>query len=289
MDQRAMLLEPMDMPNPLFPIKVHRHASREQGLPMFPIHWHAHMEFLYIQAGEAEITCGSELYRASAGDVVVVNSRELHHGFSRSDNLKYDALIVDLALLMGPSSDTASTRYIERMADNSMTFCGHIRGDKSVTSCLSALIHELDEKGYGYELAVKSLLFQLAALLVRDYVAAVRGAEDSRVLSSNLERFAPVLSYIDEHYKDKLSVEGLAGQLGLSRFHFSRLFRSLTGRTVTDYVNIVRIGHAELLLRSTSLSVSEVADATGYNDIYYFSKVFKRYIGTAPSTLRRGS
>jgi transcriptional regulator GlxA family with amidase domain len=74
---------------------------------------------------------------------------------------------------------------------------------------------------------------------------------------------------------------------GLSRFHFSRLFKELTGRSVTEYVNGIRIGRAEYLLYNTTMTVSEIALAAGFHDIYYFSRIFKKFKNVAPTEMRK--
>ncbi|MGO4372932.1 helix-turn-helix transcriptional regulator, partial [Paenibacillus sp. MCAF20] len=66
-----------------------------------------------------------------------------------------------------------------------------------------------------------------------------------------------------------------------------RLFKELSGKTVTEYVTATRLNQADHLLRHTSLTVSEIAAATGFSDIYYFSRTFKRNKKVSPSSLRR--
>jgi quercetin dioxygenase-like cupin family protein len=74
----------------------------QQGVVIFPHHFHEHLEFLYIVTGKASIECGSTTTTASAGDLVVVNSNELHYGISLSSNLYYYALIADISLAAQP-------------------------------------------------------------------------------------------------------------------------------------------------------------------------------------------
>src|SRR5690349_3978635 len=99
MDAYDRLREPMDMPNPLFPIKVHSCRSDGIGKPLFPAHWHAHVEILCFMEGEADITCGTNTIHAGGGDLILVNSNELHYGISRTEQLFYYAVIFDLSLL----------------------------------------------------------------------------------------------------------------------------------------------------------------------------------------------
>ncbi|WP_379359542.1 MULTISPECIES: helix-turn-helix domain-containing protein [unclassified Paenibacillus] len=280
------LRETMSMPNPHFPIKMHRTPIRETGVVLFPHHWHEHLEFLFIESGEAIIECGSVPIEAKPGDLIVVNSNELHYGISRSSDLAYHVLIADISLLHSGSVDAAETKFIAPISQNQLLFSNLVRGDAATVSCMHALIGELERRDFGYEVAIKSELYRLLALLLRGHVATVLTKDEHAERMKNVARFEPVFRYIAENYQAPLTVEQLSGIAGLSRFHFSRLFKELTGRTVTEYVTAVRLDKADHLLRSTGLSVTEVAVESGFNDIYYFSRTFKKHKKVPPSKFR---
>ncbi|WP_200897659.1 AraC family transcriptional regulator [Paenibacillus wulumuqiensis] len=280
------LQEPMSMPDPYFPIKLNFCKSYEYGQVMFPHHWHRHMEFLYFESGEAIIECNAEPVHVRAGDLIVLNSNDLHQGTSLSNHLIYYALIADLNSLQSPSQDAVETRFITPMSQNRLLFRSHISGDERLQRCMSEIVEEFRSREIGHELSVKSYMYQLLSLLVRGYVADISDWKHTEHRMKNLERFTPILQYIEEHYAEEITIDRLAGLAGLSRFHFSRLFHELTNRTVTEYINRVRINRAEYLLLNTSMTVSEVAMAAGYNDISYFSRTFKKYRDFAPSETR---
>jgi AraC-like DNA-binding protein len=283
------LREPMDMPDPHFPIKLHRTTFNEQGVVIFPHHFHEHLEFLYIVTGQASIECGSTTTTASAGDLVVVNSNELHYGISLSSNLYYYALIADISLLHSQSVDAAETKFITPITQNRLLLQNHVTGNSNVSSCMLAIIKELEEREFGFELAIKSELYRLLTLLLRGHVSTVLTQDEYAERMKNIERFAPVFQHIEKSYQEELSVDMLANMASLSRFHFSRLFKELSGHTVTEYITMTRLGKADYLLRHSPLTVSEIAAATGFNDIYYFSRTFKKHKKVSPSSLRGNS
>ena len=287
MDKFESLREPMDMPDPHFPIKLHQISFDQQDQVIFPHHWHEQLEFLYFVAGEATIECGSTTIAASKGDLIVVNSNELHYGISRSTNLAYYALIADISLLNSKSIDAAETKFITLISQNRILLRNLIANDNKVTDCMLTIINEIKTREFGFELAIKSELYRLLTLLLRGHVATVLSKEEYTERLKNVERFSPIFQHIDERYMDDLSIEFLSEKTGLSRFHFSRLFKELTGRTVTEYVTATRLNKADYLLRHSSLSISDIAAATGFNDIYYFSRTFKKHKKISPSTLRK--
>ncbi|MGN7762430.1 helix-turn-helix domain-containing protein [Paenibacillus sp. 22594] len=280
------LREPMDMPDPEFPIKVHTQRFDRAGVVLFPHHWHEHLEFLFIERGEAVFECGRTPIHVRAGDLIAVNSNELHYGISASADLLYYAIIADTSLLHSAVSDAAETKFIAPIQQNRLLLRNHISGDQHITDCALTIIRELERREFGYELAVKSELYRLLTLLLRGHVVTVLSQAEQTRRIQTIERFAPVLRYIDTQYSEPIFVDHLAALAGLSRFHFSRLFKELTGHTVSEYVNAVRLDRADSMLRHTQLTVSEIAAATGFNDIYYFSRTFKKHKQRTPSSVR---
>lgn len=284
MDQT--LREPMDMPNPEFPIKVHHCRFEGAGKVLFSHHWHEHLEFLYVVEGEAVLEVGASVLAAKPGDLILVNSNELHYGVSQSEHLFYYALIADLSLLQSHTLDAPEMKFITPIAQNRLLFGNRIAGEDAAASMLS-MVRELQSRQFGFELAVKSELYRLLTLLLRGHVSTVLTQEEYAQKMKNVERFAPIFGYIEQHYSEPLTVALLADMAGLSRFHFSRLFKELSGRTVMEFVNETRLDQADHLLRSSRLTVSEIALATGFGDIYYFSRLFKKHRKVAPSALRK--
>ncbi|MCC3376187.1 AraC family transcriptional regulator [Cohnella sp. REN36] len=288
MDKSPALREPMDMPDPFFPMKLHHCRFAQSGVTTFPHHWHEHLEFLYVVKGEARFSCNSESYDVAAGDLIVINGTDLHHGISLSDDLFYYALIVDPALLHSHTVDTVEAKYITPITQNRIRFANKIgRDEQDARACLAALIEEIGNREFGYELAVKSWLYRLLTVLLRHHVAAHFSPADYSSRIRQLERLDPVFRHVEEHYAERLTVDRLAGIARMSRFHFSRVFKELTNRSVTDYINFVRINKSEYELRHTEKTIAEIATANGFNDIYYFSRLFKSYKNVSPSTLRK--
>ena len=87
-------------------------------------------------------------------------------------------------------------------------------------------------------------------------------------------------------YRRELGVAEIAEQLSLSKNYFGQLFKSQTGMTVSEYLNLVRIEKAKALLKETTLKVYEIADEVGFTDSFYFSSVFKKLVGVSPKEYR---
>ena len=100
-------------------------------------------------------------------------------------------------------------------------------------------------------------------------------------------RLARVVEYMSAHFREPLALERLAGEAGISKFHFVRLFRAATGESPHGYLVRLRMRFACQLLRDTDLNVGEVAAASGYSTPAHFGQAFARHVGCAPTTYRR--
>ena len=99
----------------------------------------------------------------------------------------------------------------------------------------------------------------------------------------HFEKVENAKKYINQNYMKNITVEELAEISGLSTSHFRKVFREIVGISSTQYAIQIRINKAKDLLSSGSANVSEAAFASGFNDIYYFSAMFKKVTGENPS------
>lgn len=123
-----------------------------------------------------------------------------------------------------------------------------------------------------------SELFAFLAL-----VQAPNNMERENDLSSRLSK---ARNYMHSHYDSKISLEKLSSVACVSKGHFQRAFKIKYGVSPVTYINQYRISAAKNLLSTTSLSCAEIASEVGFEDIFYFSKVFKKVTGRNPKNLR---
>jgi AraC-like DNA-binding protein len=97
------------------------------------------------------------------------------------------------------------------------------------------------------------------------------------------DRIEKVKNYINENYQEKLNLSNLSKLVGLSPVYLGALFSQKESCSVKEYINKVRIQNAYEIIRTERLSVNNVALDCGYTDAFYFSRVFKKYMGVSPS------
>lgn len=131
----------------------------------------------------------------------------------------------------------------------------------------------------GCLLASRSRLLDLLHVVVQGAVNVSRSIPHSR-------RLELVVRRLQENPAEDYRVEDLAEQAGLSPSRFRVLFKALTGRSIVRYQNWLRVNKAKDLLLSGEYSVADAAAEVGFDDTYYFSRLFKKVTGVAPSHYR---
>lgn len=96
-----------------------------------------------------------------------------------------------------------------------------------------------------------------------------------------------VRAYIDAHIGERISLDDLARQAGVSRFHFARQFRLSTGESPMGYLRRVRIERSKSILQSRDTTIAEVAARLGFSDQSHFTRIFGRLVGVSPGSFAR--
>ena len=164
--------------------------------------------------------------------------------------------------------------YIKRLYRTGQKGCFNYLVNVLKNNCLTADAKNPDKR-LEISYAVQSILFKL---------------EDAELYIKNDKQYRTVrqiTEYIEKNYITLKSGKELEEYFYLNFDYLNRIFKKVMGISVIKYRNKVRINEAKTLLTITDMSVNEIASAIGFNDIYYFSRVFKNYEGITPSHFRK--
>ncbi len=267
------------------PLKVVRHEQFTVG-PIFERHWHSEFQMVWCEKGEGMIHCNSSEFEIKAGSVVVINGNELHFGENHCRHLIYHVIKMDLSFLLSSQMDFCQIRYMTPLLNNQICFKNWIAKDDELRAEIKRLLAEFNAEQVGYELAVKACCYRILVCLLRRHQDEASPAKRQRQ-ERRLEQMKRVFEHIECEYANKITLPQLAALANMSGPHFCRQFKSLTGKAPVEYVNHLRISRAVQLLQQGSMNISEVAMAVGFDDINYFSRLFKKYKQLPPSSLRK--
>ena len=128
--------------------------------------------------------------------------------------------------------------------------------------------------------ALKGAVLSFMVHLLREHAE-----EGKQSVEHENEAVRTVIRHVRTHYAEPLEVDALAAVAGLSKFHFLREFKRVTGQTVVTYINNLRVERAVRMLNEGNTTVAAVAAACGFASHAYFSKTFYRLRGVHPSEL----
>ncbi|MCM3626039.1 AraC family transcriptional regulator [Paenibacillus glycanilyticus] len=273
-------------------IFTNRAYQKKSGDLILYLHWHEHFEIIVMQRGSAIFHIDSEPYEARSGDVLFIPAGALHVGYSLCEgDISYLAIVFNSSLFQNWMQDSIHTKYVLPYLEGRVHL--PVKPAELDPTCadyyylLEQANSEFTAKQPAYQLMVKSQLHMLLTLLSRKFLPKQLPEQATAQYVHNREQFKTLIEYIEANFADKQTVAGAAKRMNLNIHHFCKMFKKLTGRTFIDYVNVCRVNEAERLLLEGSLSITEIAGRVGCDNSNYFTKMYKKYRGTAPSLLRK--
>ena len=270
-----------------FPLAVHETYLKDKPRGFNDWHWHEEVQFSYILEGSMIMSCMGNEYLLRAGDGIFINSNCAHMTRPAGPaSARYLSLNIKPSLLTLFHGSVVEQKYFLPYSNDPGMQVIALSSDEpeqhfflEQVLCLFDLIRK---KGFGYELEVYAQLLRVWKLLLIL-------AESHHAPPVKLERSEAhdMLMYIHRHFAESITVKDLAGYVHLSRGECSRLFQATYGTSIISHVMNHRISQSIPLLTGTNLSVAEIAGRCGFNNLSYFTKVFREKIGTTPLQYRK--
>ncbi|MBE6088262.1 MAG: AraC family transcriptional regulator [Clostridium beijerinckii] len=269
-------------------IKIKREEYETPGI-ILSSHWHDQIQFFYCARGNAVIRCNSKEFEVSDNDFVIINSKELHYIESISEGLTLYLIKIDLTFIYSNKADSIQAQFLTPLSQNLILFENVVRNDESLLRCVNRMIHEYFTKEIGFELAIKSQVYDLIVILLRGYIKKIYNESELKSKMLLLQRFKDVIDYIENNFTEKIDLEKLSKIAGFSKGHFCRLFKQITSMSAIDYINNLRINKAFDLLKNSDLNITEIAVSCGFSDSNYFSRIFKNHKKISPMQTKKQS
>lgn len=230
-------------------------------------------DLLYIWSGEGNLTLNGKDYKLKQGSCFLCRPGDIAAATQDSMN---PLVITYIHFDIETEPTLIPKRY--RVLEDRIHF----------ESLLTRYVRLFLVKSFASETEGKLILKQLMIQLLReDQQAEIQHHDENKEIQSQIYfTIREVANYVQQHPGKNHTVESLAARANFSPRYFSKKFKEIMGQTIQSYIVETRIKGAEHLLRYTGMSITEVADALGYNNIHYFSRQFKAYTGKSPSEIR---
>lgn len=254
-----------------------------------PPHWHEEVELIVIKKGQGIVSVDFHSKIVSAGDIVLVRPGQLHairqNAFCE---MEYENIIFKISLLVSDSQEFCAKEFLlplfqgESASDTFLTPSCPSHSD--MLCCINRIDELCDTRPRGYQLAVKGCLFQFFFSLLAN---EKKGDPASKVKTKSLEKLKMTLKYVEEHYPEAIRIDDVAALTFYSKSHFMKFFKEHMGMGFIEYLNDYRLTMAARMLVTETLPVLEIAADSGFENLSYFNRLFKRKYGQTPGEYRK--
>lgn len=245
-------------------------SSRNQKKYLRNEHTHCYHELHVLLSGTAKYFIGHDIFHLTDGDFIFIQKGLIHQTLCSTNSNRLVLCFTD-DFLMNRYEEILEMLGTKKRLDLPFNY------KMAAEALLNQMEQEyLQPQSYSLDMC-RCFLYELLILFYRHGYP-----KKCDSISANQVAIQDAAKYIAEHYNTSLSLPNLAARYAMSPCHFSRTFKSYTGFGVIEYINLMRISHAEMMLASGQYSITEVATKCGYNNSDYFSSVFKKNKGMTP-------
>jgi AraC-like DNA-binding protein/quercetin dioxygenase-like cupin family protein len=271
------------------PFKLCLQSIEKKQQLIAPAHIHNDMELLYAIKGDFVAYLNGARHKFSTGDLIVINSREVHAIFSDNyDESSYIMCRFELENLCLAGHKSDMNKYVLPFMIN-LPFQPKIfkRADLErfdIHKYMTEALEEYENERFGYELAVKANILKVLVAVLR--IRGMWDSENSDLFSNRINDITRAFEYIDKNYASNITMEEIADKCSMSYSYFSRMFKGITKLNFSQYLLSVRLREAEYMLATTDMPITEVAFGCGFSSSSYFVSKFREQKGITPKQYR---
>ncbi|MFA7372098.1 MAG: AraC family transcriptional regulator [bacterium] len=235
-------------------------------------HYHSHFCFYYVPKGKCYINIEGRRIYVAEKSMIILQPHQLHEVRSIKGTPFQ---------MLWASIDVLYCRiHMSEFLPNKgpvVLFGLDLSGSSEAKYLLERVTEELQSKEHLYKQAVGKLMAQFFIVLLRN----VKSLTEERDRWSKMV-VKDIMKYVEERYVERIALDDLAAFVSLSPSYLSSLFKRITGTSVVSYINSIRVEKAKELLNDSKLRINDVAERVGFEDTYYFSRIFKKLEGLSP-------
>lgn len=246
-------------------------------------HHHIEYELFYLDKGTANFHIEDNCHKIKAGEVIFLQP-EIEHYIEKPEEgseFHYCALVFDSSIFGNAGNQSRSVFDVIRIR-RFLSLTGEL------LEKMQKYINLKHNNEFGCDFLLKALLFEIVAYILQtkqyELVSPLIAAQKHTVSAID-----NAVHFIQEHFKENISFEDVQKTTDYSKSHFARLFKETLGMNVTEYLNKFRIEKSCLDLIYADKNITEIAMENGFNNIQYFSRVFKQFMNCTPKQYQRNA
>lgn len=248
-------------------------------------HYHDEFELILVTKGHVNYTINNKHFYAQKNDLIIINPYDFHYADADTNQEVFSYICLDFDLSKMPNFEKFP--IFTAIADGHIRFQNHLQAGEEhtkITDTVKEIYDLFEQKSPHWELSITGAL-----MLLFYYLLNVPNLEADNVTQKNLKStiFAKtVLSFINDNYTNKITSEDAANHMSFEKSYFCRLFKKTFRHSFSNYLNFFRVSRARTLLTEGETNITKLAAVVGFDELTYFSAVFKKHFGKPPSEYR---
>ena len=249
-----------------------------------PVHWHDEFEIIYVRSGFLTVSISGESYIGKTGEAFVVSPGNLHLMGSQTGTVDYYTFLFPLKYISFRTDDMLDEKLLEPLNSGHLMICPRVK-DTAKELCEQLIkIYEAkndeSESKITTQVRTKIILLQFILEMWKKGFVIENDTSGRNIVEKEM------VSYIQQNFTGKISLKEFGEQFHLSEKYISRYFKEHFHITLSQYITYLRLENAKQLLQDTDLSVTETAMQSGYQNVSYFIRSFKKTYGISPLKYR---
>ena len=259
------------------------------GQEFYPWHWHEEFEIAYVTQGSVTVHINKMQYTLSSGEGIFISAHTLHSfSIQGSEKAIMPNIVFFLVLLYGSRESIYWQKYIKPLSLES-AFTHIFLSPKNIwqaqiLTCAKDAFLSLTNEEYGYEFYVRYLLSKIILLVLQNFHSTTQLQHKNQM---DINRTRQMLSYIQTHFTEHLSIAQIAESVFVSQRECIRCFKNVIRITPMQYIIEMRIQKAKTLLLETDMRIIDICINCGFEDQSYFTKIFRKKTGLPPLKFRQ--
>ena len=247
-------------------------------------HWHEELELLYPLNGELGIKIEGSKYSLSTKELIVIESFKTHNIYAYTDTAMYLCIHISKKYMQKYFSDI-ELYEIQCFPDNIADLLSEYQ---NLCFLLDELTTQYIEKAPAFFMEAEGIVLQILARLIRFF--AVKITPQTAISDTlTIESIRSILSYVEEHFYEQITLQDASETLGLTKEYFCRFFKKHMGISFMQYLNDVRAAHVHWDLLHTDIPVAQLAEKNGFFNQKQFNKIFRERYWCTPSSVRKNN
>lgn len=267
-----------------YPIYIRHGNLSEYPNYAAPIHWHDDIEFIAVLSGEMQYNVNGEIMTLKTNEGILVNSRQLHFGFS-AEHKECNFICVLLHPLMLCTTAAYERDFILPVLHNRNATFVKLNADvpwqKEIYKSIQTMYAVKDEKAA--PIKVQSLFLSIWIKLYENITPEQR----PKAQNAELSILKNMIGFIQQNYSTKISLADIAASGAVGQSKCCKLFAKYIGQTPNVYLTQYRLDKSTELLKTTDMTVTEVAEAVGFSGSSYYAEAFRKWCGKSPSNYKK--